>query len=294
MEVNASPLTWALRALWLSLPLTVGDVIASALDGRSGSLRTAAVVLCWAVWAGGLLASLVTQPLALTALRMLAPLPLVAGVVAALSGNPSALGWIGLAVAAVVLVVSLSAEVGADFIDGASYGDERRFGLRPPGALLLGPVPFVWVLAAVPLPVGVLLLSVEQWVLGVVLVLVGAATAWWGVRVLHRLSRRCLVFVPAGMTLVDELTLAEPVLFRRTSVMRFGPAPADTGARDLSGAAPGLILQIDVDPAVSLVPAAPRGGTTEATEERSVLIAPSRPGALLVHAGQRDLAVQRG
>jgi hypothetical protein len=294
VEVNASPLTWALRVLWLSLPLTVGDLIASALDGRSGALRTAAVVLCWAVWAGGLLASLVAQPPALTALRMLAPLPLAAGVVAALSGDPSALGWVGLAVAAVVLVVSLSADVGADFIDGASYGDERRFGLRPPGALLLGPVPFVWVLASVPLPLGVLLLSVEQWVPGVVLVLLGAATAWWGVRVLHRLSRRCLVFVPAGMTLVDELTLAEPVLFRRTSVTRLGPAPADTTARDLSGAAPGLILQIDVDPAVSLVPAAPRSGTTEASEERSVLIAASRPGALLAHAGQRDLAVQRG
>ena len=294
MEVNASSLTWTLRALWLSLPLTVGDLIASALDGRSGALNAAAIVLCWAVWAGGLLASLVTQPPALTALRMLAPLPLVAGVVAALRGDPSVVGWIGLAVAAVVLVVSLSAEVGGDFIDGASYGDERRFGLRPPGALLLGPLPLVWVLSAVPLPLGVLLLSVEQWVPGTLLVLLGAATALWGVRVLHRLSRRCLVFVPAGMTLVDELTLAEPVLFRRTSITRLGPAPADTAARDLSGAAPGLILQIDVDPAVSLVPAAPRGGTTEATEERSVLIAPSRPGALLAHAGARDLAVQRG
>lgn len=96
------------------------------------------------------------------------------------------------------------------------------------------------------------------------------------------------------MTLVDDMAVADPVLFRRRDVTRIGPAPADTTALDLSVGSTGLIVQIDVDPVLSVVPVAGRGAETEAREARSVLIAPSRPGALLAHADERRLAVQRG
>lgn len=287
-------MTWATRVLWLTLPLTLGDLISASLDGRSDSIRVTVVVLSWAAWAAGLLASLVIRPIGLTTFRLLVPLPLVAAIVAAIAGEPSGLGWLGLATAALVLVLALSAEVGADFIDGASYGDERRFALRPPGALLLGPLPIVWVLAVVMPVAGLLLLAAKLWFVGTVVTALGLAAAWWGTRVLHRLAVRCLVFVPAGMTLVDGLTLAEPVLFKRRDVRRLGPAPVDTVALDLSAASPGLILQIDVDPAVSVVPRRGLDRVTEATPVGSVLIAPSRPGAVLDHAGTRQLAVQRG
>jgi len=292
--VTASPLTWVVRALWLSLPLTCGELVAASLEGRSGPVRGAAVSLAWALWAAGLLASLVTRPAALTVLRVLAPLPLVASVVCSLDASPSVLGWLGLATSALVLVAANAASVGADFVDGASYGDERRFSLRPPAVLLLGPVPVTWALTALVLPTGVLLLAARQWVAGGVLVAVGALSAWWGFRVLHRLARRCLVFVPAGLTLVDELSVVDPVLFRRRDVHRIGPAPADTTALDLTSAATGLILQIDVDPAVTVTPTVGRGRTTEAVAVGSVLVAPSMPGALLAHADERRLAVQRG
>lgn len=293
MGVNASPLTWVTRLLWLSLPLTAGDLLSDALAERSGSVRLTVVVVAWALWAAGLLASLVTTPLGLTAMRVLAPLPLLAGIVAALDVTPSALGWLGLAIGALLTVLPLSAEVGDDFINGASYGDERRFGLRPPGAMLLGPLPLIWSLTTVPTLIGVLLLAARQWILGAVLVVVGLALAWWGSRVLYRLALRCVVFVPAGVTLVDDLTLADPVLFRRSDVVRIGPAPVEHAAHDLSASATGLILQIEIDPQVSIVPAVARGATTEAIPARSVLIAASRPGALLEHAATRQLAVQR-
>lgn len=292
--MNVSPLTWATRAIWLTLPLTLGALLSESLDGRSSAVSTAVVTLAWALWAAGLLASLVTHPVALTALRMIAPLPLVAGVVAAIDTAPDALGWIGLCSAAVVTVCSLSADVGADFINGVAYGDEQRFALRAPGPLLLGPIPLLWAIAAVPAPVGVVLLAAKQWAFGAGSVGLGLATCVWGATSLHRLVQRCAVFVPAGLTLVDPMTLAEPVLFRRDDVTRIGPASAGTTATDLSAAAPGLILQIDVDPAVSIVPAGRRREVLQAVATSAVLVAPSRPGALLEQAASRDLAAQRG
>ena len=49
----------------------------------------------------------------------------------------------------------MSADVGSDFVNGSSYGDERRVALRPPTALLVGPIEAVWAGTAVPLPVAV-------------------------------------------------------------------------------------------------------------------------------------------
>ena len=179
--MHASPQTWATRALWVTLPLTLGDLLADSLDGRSGAVRAVVVVLAWSLWACGLLASLVTRSVALTALRVVAPVPLVAAAVALLRDDvsASAAGWVGAVTAAVVLVLALSAEVGADFIDGDSYGDERRFGLRPPGVLLLGPLPAVWAAVAVPLPVAAMLLAAERWVPGVALAVVGLPDDEW-------------------------------------------------------------------------------------------------------------------
>jgi hypothetical protein len=293
--VRATPLTWATRVLWLVLPLTLGELLADALDGRSAAVRATAAVLAWAVWAAGLAASLVASTATLTALRILAPLPLVAGLVGLVAGaDPDVAGWIGLAAAVGAAACAMSAEVGEWFVNGSSYGDERRLPLRPPAALLLGPVELAWALTALPLPAGALLLAAGSWVAGGILVAVGAATAWWGARALHRLARRWAVFVPAGITVVDDLALAEPVLFRREAVTRLGPAPADTAATDLTAGAAGLILQLDVVAPLSVVPAAPRrGAVTEPVEVTSVLIAAGRPGALLTHAESRRIAVGR-
>lgn len=291
MGVRASPLTWITRALWLTLPLTLGDLVAQALDGRSDAVVVAGAALAWSLWAATLLSSLVLLPLTLLAMRVMAPLALVGGVVAAVDAAPEVAGWIGLVSAAVLLVTAMSADVGIDFVNGASYGDERRFPLRPPAALLLGPVPLVWALVALPLPVAVLALAARQWVLGAACALLGAAALFWGTRVLARLTARWCVFVPAGITLVDDMALVDPVLLRAEHVVRLGPAPADTTATDLSVGATGLILQVDVSVPVSVVPTVGRGRVTEAVEVSSLLFAPSRPGALIAHAATRRIGV---
>lgn len=294
--MRATPLLWITRVLWLTLPLTVGELLADAVADRSSPVGLAVAALAWATWVGGLAASFVALPAALTVLRILTPVPLLAGAAAATQVAPGAVGWVGVAVAAVVAVVSMSADVGAWFVDGASYGDERRVPLRPPAVLVLGPVELAWVATVVPVVAGVLLLAGRAWVAGAALTAVGLATAWWGGRVLHRLSRRCIVFVPTGMTLVDDLALAEPILFPRRSISRFGPAPADTspgGPVDLTVGATGLILRVDLDPPVSLVPAVGRGGTAEAVDARAVLVAPARPGRILAEAEDRRIRVSR-
>jgi hypothetical protein len=282
-------MTWLTRLLWLSLPLTLGDLFAQSFEGGSDALRWVGVVLAWGLWAAGLLAALLRSPQALVALRVLLPLAVVGGAVAAVVTTPGALGWVGLASAAVAAVASMSAEVGYEYINGASYGDEARFPLRPPAVLLLGPIALVWLVTAVPLPAAALALADGRWVVGGVLLVLGVPGAWWGVRVLSRLTQRWCVFVPAGITVVDDMALAEPTLMRSSDIVGLGPAPVDTTALDLTAGASGLILQVDLGGRGEFIPAAPRGGVTEAVSASSVLLAPSRPGALVRHARARGI-----
>ena len=256
-------------------------------------MRLTAAVLAWGLWGAGLAASLVPLPVTLTLLRVLAPVPVVAGAVAAATTSPGPLGWVGLVTAAVVAVTAMSSEVGDWFVNGSSYGDERRMPLRPPAVLLFGPVELLWVVTVWPVLAGILLLAGGAWAAGAVLTAVGAVTAWSGFRTLARLARRWIVFVPAGVTLVDDLALAEPILFARARILRLGPAPADTDALDLSAGATGLIMQVDLDGPLDLVPAVRRGGTAETVTVTSVLMAPGRPGAMLAHAEDRRIAVSR-
>jgi hypothetical protein len=282
-------MTWLTRLLWLTLPITLGDLLARSLTDRSDAVALVATVLAWGLWAAGLLASLVRAPWALMVMRIVMPLAVTAGVAASLGTTPGLLGWAGLASAAVAAVASMSAEVGYECINGAAYGDEARFPLRPPAVLLLGPIGLVWALTAIPLPAAALALAAQQWVLGAVLAVLGVAAAWWGVRVLAPLTQRWAVFVPAGITIVDAMALAEPTLMRAADIVSVGPAPADTTALDLSAGASGLIVQIDLNGEGDVIPAAPRGGVTEPVRAASVLIAPSRPGALVRHARERRL-----
>ncbi|HKY16420.1 MAG TPA: hypothetical protein VJM33_15950, partial [Microthrixaceae bacterium] len=147
--MRAHPLTWILRLVWLSLPFTVGDAIAAATAGRTDAVRVVASAGAWVVWGVVLVALVVPRPLTLTVIRFAVPTSLVAAVWALLAtpdpgtgtAGLDALGIVGLVSAAVATVLAMSAWVADDFVDGASYGDERRFSLRAPGALVVGPIP---------------------------------------------------------------------------------------------------------------------------------------------------------
>ncbi|MBW3649891.1 MAG: hypothetical protein KY458_04915 [Actinobacteria bacterium] len=283
------PYPWLLRALWASLPFVAGPALAQGLDERSTAVRAVASAGLWGGWAVVLCATLVLHPLGLTLLRMAAPAAVVAAAwsVGPASDLPALAAVLGTVVA---MVVALLPETAVLFVNGPAYPNERRYPLRPPGALLLGPIPLAWAAAVAAPGAAVLLLAAGRWVTGGVVALVAVGGGFVGGRALHGLSRRWVVFVPAGVVLHDPMSLADPVLFRRQVVAALGPAPADTDAFDLTQRAPGLALQLDLTEEATLVLVQPghRVGPTVAV--RRVLFTPTRPGRVLEEAGRRRLA----
>ncbi len=284
-------MTWATRALVLLLPLVAGDVVGAALADRSLTVARTATALGWAAWGVLVAAAAVPHPWSLTALRVVAPAAAVGVVWAVIdAGDPGVLDVAGVVVAVCLAVVALSGWVADDCIDARSYGDERRFSLRTPMTLLLGPAPLATVVAVASVVAPVLLLAAGQWVLGGVLLVVGLVAARFALASLHTLASRFVVLVPAGLTLVDPLTLVDSTLFARSRVTRLGPALVGTGATDLSQNAPGLVVELTLATPVSLAVRTGRQTADEVTVD-AVLFTPSRPGALLAEASRRGLPV---
>ncbi len=171
---------------------------------------------------------------------------------------------------------------------GPNADSRSKFGR----ALLLGPIPLAWTVVVAGVVVGPLLLAHERWVLGVLATVVLGAGAVVAARSLHQLSRRWLVFVPAGLVIHDLLTLREPVLFQRHGITGFGPAPhqADTPALDLTGGAAGLALRLELVAPVDL----PQLGRSEPAlvSAGSVLVSPGRPGVTVAEALHRRLPIR--
>jgi hypothetical protein len=152
----------------------------------------------------------------------------------------------------------------------------------------LGPLYLAWALLA-GLPVAaVLLLADGRWVVGAVTaVLAGGAVYVLG-RSLHGLSRRWVVFVPAGLVLHDPMSLADPVLFPKTNIASIEVAPADTEALDLTMRSPGLAVQLDLSEDAPLVLAGgPSRRIGDTVPTSSLLFTPSRPGGVVAEARHR-------
>ena len=180
-----------------------------ALGGASTPVSWVVAVGLWLGWAIVLLALLVPRTVSLTVLRVGAPGLAVVSLIAAGRGGVDDLDLLAVTVAAVVLVVAAWPTVGADLVDGSSYGPEKRLPLRVPPSLALGPAPLAVAVVLLGVSVGPLFLAGEQWVLGVLVTLVGAGLAVLAARSLHALSRRFLVFVPGGVVVHDPLTREE-------------------------------------------------------------------------------------
>ena len=128
---------------------------------------------------------------------------------------------------------------------------------------------------------------------GALLTVVGVALCAVLIPRLHRLTRRFVVLVPTGFVVHDHLLLADTAMFRKTQLAGLGLAPADTTAVDLTGGTVGNALEVRLR-APSEVTLA---GTVEHRQGRPVevasfLVAPSRPGRLLVEAAKRSYPVQ--
>lgn len=287
---------WAPAIVWLSLPLTAGSAFAHALDSRSDAVALTSAVGLWSLWLLGLIAAFVPSAVSLTAIRILMPASVVAAGWAALAvpngaefAESAALG-----ITSLCAVLSLSASVGYTFINGSSYGDERRLPLRPPAPVLFGPLELVWAAMVASVFAAPLLLAAKQWTPGLIVSVLAVLFVLGGSRALHQLSKRWLVFVPAGIVLVDRSALLDALLVQRHLVSSIGLAGEDSTAVDLSVGAVGIQVEIRLSATDSIIPTPARRDRhkiIEPIDVTAVRCTPTRPGWVLDEAKARRLSV---
>ena len=282
---------WPARLLWVVLALVADPVVGDALDGRSTAIRVVVAVGLWTAWGAGAVALLVPRSAALTALRILVPAGLAAVLAAVAAGGPiDGFDVAAVAVAALATVAVLVPWVGEAWVDGSSYGPEHRLPLRPPPLIGFVLVPLTWAVVVAGAVTGPLLLAAGEWGAGIVVLAIGWAAVYGGVRSLHQLSRRWVVFVPSGLVIHDSLVMPEPQLILRHMVTNLGPALADTEATDLTGGAAGLALQLDLSEPLDLLLREGRAGSATKSAT-SILFTPTRPLRVLDAASRRRIPV---
>ena len=263
------------------MPVVAGSAIADRLDGWETGARTAASVLLWGGWAVVAIATCVALPAALVVVRV--------GVAAAVVVCASARAP-GVVAAIAAAAIAARPEAAEWFVNGPAYANERRYPLRAPGALVAGPLWIAGALVVVGPAGGVLLLAGGHYFAGAAVVLVGTALAIVAARSLFALTRRWVVFVPAGLVLHDPMTLADPVLFERGVVETLRAAPADTDSLDLTQSALGLALELVLLEKVPMVRQTGRN-QSEAGASARLLFTPTRPGRVLAEAAARRITV---
>jgi len=277
---------WALRAVWLVQPVTLGPALADGFHDLDG--HTFLSVSAWVLWGLGLLATLVPRPVTLTTIRIGGPAAAALSVWTATTVDDTALVAVALGGAFVLGVLSHWPAVADTYVDGASYGDEKRFLLRAPGPVVLALGPLAWALTVAGVVVGPLLLASGDSAVGSAACVAGLPIAAASARALHHLHRRWIVLVPAGFVLHDHLALADPTLLPRDALTSVGPASADTDAHDLTQAARGMALEVRCREPHDLRPAS-RDGSAEVVVTEAFLCAPARPDAVLAEAKRRRL-----
>ena len=270
-------LMWAARAVWAAVGmLAPWDTVA---DGRTAAVSAVLRTWGWTSWLAVMVALFVPAALSLTAVRTLAP---AVAVTAFFMGNPV---WAFPAV--VMLRVLLSRDVADVLVQGSAYGAETRFALRTP-VPYLAPAVLVWSALVATTVGGSLLLAAGNPAAGIPVTAAGALLAWKVPVRLHRLSRRWLVVVPAGLVVHDHLVLGETMMVRRDHLgaVTLQESPGDEA--DLTGAVPGRRVRIVMTQPdkIILAPITMRTlGTTGALHVVSFAVAPLRAAAAASAAG---------
>jgi hypothetical protein len=165
-------------------------------------------------------------------------------VTAALADASGVTRAVGVATAAIATVLALGAPIARASANALAYGDEDRYPLTVPSTLAFVPLPLAVAVVALGLVSGPLLLADGRVVLGLFALVAGLPLAALAANSVFSLSRRWFVLVPAGVVIVDPLTLADPVLLPREQLASITAGGRDRRdfALDLRlGAAPGAL-----------------------------------------------------
>jgi hypothetical protein len=284
-------LPWMLRVTWIAVAAVGWPAVSSAVSGRSEPVATIANVGAVVAWVAGVGAMAIPATIALTAVRVIVPLAPVAGIATLVAGGDTTDGIETVIVGMLATLVAMSGELGKLFVQASAYGDEERHPLRPPLGFGVAAV-LAWLVWAGAVLCGPLLLAAKAWIPGVIVTAVAVVTTVTLPRRWHRLSRRWLVLVPAGLALHDPVVLGETLMLRRSEVARMRLAPVDTEAADLTGPTTGHAIEIATTVAVTALLAPtrqqPRGQAVHLT---AFLTSPTRPGRTLQAAARRRLPI---
>jgi hypothetical protein len=287
--------TWLLRVAWATLPLSSGNAAAAALRGWDTAPSVVAAVLLWSLWTVVLAATVVPRPVTFTITRVGTPLAVAAALLAALTGRPSASAAFAAVVATIVCwVLAALPWWGCACAQGAAYGDEERFPLKVPPALFIGILPFALAVIGLGIALGPLLIADGRWIVGAIVLVLGAPAAAVTGRLVHVFARRWLVLVPAGLVIADPMTLADPVLFMRPRIDAIGPADPrqrpPSEALDLRlGAAFGSLAVLLHDDAEMF---RRTGRTATAVQAHLLFVTPVLSKRFLQRAGSRRIRVR--
>ena len=287
---SAQRLCWLATGLWIAQPFLLGPLLSEALDHASDSFSDIITLASWILWLGILISLAARLPVTLAIARIGVAGTLPAAAWAAIEVQETTPAVLGIAGSLGVTAAVLAPGVADSFIDGASYGDERRFALRAPGPVLVVLVVPAWAIVILGSTTGPILLADQQWFLGAVATIVGGSLAALAFNALYRLTSRFIVFVPNGLVLNDRTVLREPVLFARNQIVGLAPARTDTSATDLTASALGLALELKLNSAATLPLVTGRKSTHEHSV-RSLLISPTRPADVMHTAEQRGITI---
>lgn len=287
---------WILRITVVALALTV-PLLDSALSDMGDANRVITRVVLWVLWAAALLCILIPSSSSLTALRLVVPAHCATTLMVAIENSRDQLDWSGLVAALVTivaLVTAMSGDVGRHWVQLSAYGDERRFLLACPPAMIAVQV-LTWALWYA-LAVGAVFAfttddaSVPITVLGFVAAVAAGIGAVLLPRRFHRFSRRWLVWVPAGLVVHDHVVLAETAMMSKRSVVQVDlwhpgtePEPLDVtgGPRR-----PGLAVSLHDPETMILAPTKEHPGG-HALHVRSFVVRPTRLQPALAELTER-------
>lgn len=269
---------WLIAVVWGACPFAVGPSVGAATSSASRATQLVIVIGLWAMWTVVLVTTLVRLPSALVALRVGAPGPICVSAACAIAGHSSV---VAMTVSTVALLAPFAPGVADRWVQGGAYGHEKRFVLRAPASLLLGPIQVAWLAIAASLSAGPLLLANRMWIAGTIAVVVGAAATTAAVRSFWMLADRWLVVVPAGIVLHDRFALAETVMCPHRSIGSVGAATVGTTAHDFTMGSMGLAIEITMREPLPMIPRTVRGKPAAPVEPGSWLCTPSSPAAFL-------------
>lgn len=249
-------------------------------ESRSAAVGVTVIAWGWFGWTAVATALLAGAPVSLTIVRLAAPLSLV---VAMAARSP----W-STAAAVTAITASFAPSFADRMVQGGAYGRETRFALRTP-VPQMAPASVAWLVLVGCLIGGSLLVAARSLIVGIPLAVAGLVLVTRTPRHLHRLSRRWLVVVPAGIVVHDHVVLGETFMVRTPRIASMAICPATGESADLTGGVTGsrlLIAMTEADKVVLSPITARTLGTTEALHVLSFTVAPRRPATVMATLGR--------